>query len=46
MRVELLIEFFLPLEKLEFNVTELPEESGVSRVTAGKVKKSLLNGVF
>jgi len=41
-----IIEFLLPLEDLEFNVTELAEEAGVSRVTAGKVIKSLLNGIF
>ncbi|KAF5085474.1 hypothetical protein DSECCO2_68080 [anaerobic digester metagenome] len=37
-----IIEFLLPLEDLEFNVTELAEESGVSRVTAGKVTKKFV----
>jgi predicted transcriptional regulator len=37
-----IIEFLLPLEDLEFNVTELSEESGVSRVTAGKVIKKFV----
>jgi|GEM_PF-1231359 len=37
-----IIEFLLPLEDLEFNVTELAEESGVSRVTAGKVIKKFV----
>lgn len=37
-----IIEFLLPLEDLEFNITELAEESGVSRVTAGKVIKKFV----
>lgn len=37
-----IIEFLLPLEDLEFNITELAEESGVSRVTTGKVIKKFV----
>ena len=32
-----LLEFLLPLEGIEFNISELSEEAGVSRVTAGRV---------
>ncbi len=37
-----LLEFLLPLEGMEFNVTELSEEVGVSRVTAGRVVKKFV----
>lgn len=37
-----LIEFLLPLEGISFNVTELSEEAGVSRVTTGKVVKKFV----
>lgn len=37
-----LIEFLLPLEGISFNVTELSEEAGVSRVTVGKVVKKFV----
>lgn len=43
-----MIEYLLPLEGIDFNITELGEEVGVSRVTATKivtkfVEKGLLN---
>lgn len=31
-----MIEYLLPLEGIDFNITELGEEVGVSRVTATK----------
>jgi DNA-binding MarR family transcriptional regulator len=37
-----LLEFLLPLDDMEFNVTELSEEAGVSRVTAGRVVKKFV----
>ncbi len=37
-----LIEFLLPLDGMEFNITELAEEAGVSRVTAGRVVKKFV----
>ncbi len=37
-----LLEFLLPLECIEFNVTELSEEAGVSRVTVGKVVRKFV----
>jgi len=37
-----LLEFLLPLEGMEFNVTELSDEVGVSRVTAGRVVKKFV----
>ncbi|MDE4907757.1 ArsR family transcriptional regulator [Methanogenium marinum] len=37
-----LLEFLLPLEGIEFNVTELSEEAGVSRVTTGKVVRKFV----
>ncbi len=37
-----LIEFLLPLEGIEFNITELSEETNVSRVTVGKVVKKFV----
>ncbi|WFN36262.1 ArsR family transcriptional regulator [Methanomicrobium antiquum] len=42
-----LLEFLLPLNDIEFNVTELSEEAGVNRVTAGRVvKKFVERGIF
>ncbi len=38
-----ILEYLLPLSDLEFNVTELAEEAGVSRVTAGKVVKKFVS---
>ncbi|NLM28822.1 MAG: winged helix-turn-helix transcriptional regulator [Methanomicrobiales archaeon] len=38
-----LIEFLLPLDGMHFNTTELAEEAGVSRVTAGRVVKKLVD---
>lgn len=37
-----LLEFLLPLEGIEFNITELSEEAGVSRVTVGKVVRKFV----
>lgn len=37
-----LLEFLLPLEGIEFNVTELSDEAGVSRVTAGRVVRKFV----
>lgn len=37
-----ILEFLLPLSDMEFNVTELAEEAGVSRVTAGRVVKKFV----
>lgn len=37
-----LLEFLLPLDGMKFNVTELSEEAGVSRVTAGRVVKKFV----
>ena len=37
-----LLEFLLPLDDMRFNVTELSEEVGVSRVTAGRVVKKFV----
>lgn len=37
-----IVEFLLPLDDLEFNITELAEESGVSRVTVGRVVKKFV----
>lgn len=42
-----MIEYLLPLEGIEFNITELAEEVGVSRVTAaGNVKKFVEWGIL
>ncbi|MFA4859592.1 winged helix-turn-helix domain-containing protein [Methanoregula sp.] len=38
-----LLEFLLPLQDIEFNVTELSEEVGVSRVTATRIIKKFVN---
>jgi hypothetical protein len=38
-----ILEFLLPLSGVEFNVTELAEEAGVSRVTAGRVVKKFVS---
>lgn len=38
-----ILEFLLPLSDMEFNVTELAEEAGVSRVTAGRVVKKFVS---
>lgn len=37
-----LIEFLLPLEGISFNITELTEEAGISRVTVGKIVKKFV----
>ena len=37
-----MLEFLLPLEGMEFNVTELSDEVGVSRVTVGRVVKKFV----
>jgi len=37
-----ILEFLLPLSDMEFNVTELAEEAGISRVTAGRVVKKFV----
>lgn len=37
-----LLEFLLPLEGMEFNITELSEEAGVSRNTVGKVVRKFV----
>lgn len=37
-----LLEFLLPLDGMEFNITELSEEAGVSRVTVGRVVKKFV----
>ncbi|MDN7023818.1 winged helix-turn-helix transcriptional regulator [Methanoculleus sp. FWC-SCC1] len=37
-----ILEYLLPLSGMEFNVTELAEEAGVSRVTAGRVVKKFV----
>lgn len=37
-----LLEFLLPLNDMEFNITELSEETGVNRVTAGRVAKKFV----
>ncbi len=37
-----LLEFLLPLSDMEFNITELAEETGVSRVTVGRVVKKFV----
>lgn len=37
-----LLESLLPLDDMGFNVTELSEEAGVSRVTAGRVVKKFV----
>ncbi|MDO8873015.1 MAG: helix-turn-helix domain-containing protein [Methanoregula sp.] len=37
-----LLEFLLPLQDIEFNVTELSEEVGVSRVTATRIIKKFV----
>lgn len=37
-----LLEFLLPLDDMKFNITELSEEAGVSRVTAGRVVKKFV----
>ncbi len=42
-----LLEFLLPLDDMEFNITELSEEVGVSRVTVGRlVKKFVAWGIL
>lgn len=38
-----LLEYLLPLDGMKFNVTELSEEAGVSRVTAGRVVKKFVD---
>ncbi|NLZ30445.1 MAG: winged helix-turn-helix transcriptional regulator [Methanomicrobiales archaeon] len=38
-----ILEFLLPLSGIEFNVTELAEEAGVSRVTAGRVVRKFVS---
>jgi hypothetical protein len=37
-----LLEFLLPLYDMKFNITELSEEAGVSRVTTGRVVKKFV----
>ena len=37
-----MLEYFLPLEGLDFNITELAEEVGVSRVTATRIAKNFV----
>jgi len=37
-----LLEFLLPLDGMKFNITELSEEAGVSRVTVGRVVKKFV----
>lgn len=37
-----LLEFLLPLDDMKFNITELSEEAGVSRVTVGRVVKKFV----
>ncbi|MGP8321126.1 MAG: winged helix-turn-helix domain-containing protein [Methanosarcinaceae archaeon] len=37
-----LLEYFLPLEGMDFNITELAEEVGVSRVTATRIAKKFV----
>ncbi|NVO66937.1 winged helix-turn-helix domain-containing protein [Methanofollis tationis] len=37
-----LLEFLLPLDGMAFNITELSEEAGVSRVTVGRVVKKFV----
>jgi len=37
-----MLEFLLPLEGIEFNITELAEEVGISRPTAQKIVKKFL----
>ena len=41
-----MLEYLLPLDGMDFNITELAEEVGVSRLTPPESQKSLLNGVF
>lgn len=36
------LEFLLPLHDIEFNITELADEVGVSRVTATKIVKNFI----
>lgn len=38
-----IIEFLMPLSGVEFNITELAEEAGVSRVTAGRVVQKFVS---
>ncbi|MDD5418362.1 MAG: winged helix-turn-helix domain-containing protein [Methanomicrobiaceae archaeon] len=38
-----ILEFLLPLSGIQFNVTELAEEAGVSRVTAGRVVQKFVS---
>ena len=37
-----MLEYLLPLEGMDFNITELAEEVGVSRVTATRIAKSFV----
>jgi predicted transcriptional regulator len=37
-----MLEYFLPLEGMDFNITELAEEVGVSRVTATRIAKKFV----
>lgn len=37
-----MLEYFLPLEGIDFNITELSEEVGVSRVTATRIAKKFV----
>lgn len=37
-----MLEYFLPLEGMDFNITELSEEVGVSRVTATRIAKKFV----
>lgn len=37
-----MLEYLLPLEEIEFNITELAEEVGVSRVTATRIVKKFV----
>lgn len=38
-----ILEFLLPLDGVTFNVTELSEEAGISRVTVGRVIKKFVD---
>jgi len=38
-----MLEYLLPLEGIEFNITELAEEVGVSRVTATRIVKKFVD---
>ena len=41
-----MLEYLLPFDGMDFNITELTEEVGVSKITATESQQNLLNGEY